>query len=64
MDDRAYNQFRKDYSVEDLEKKFRYSALIQKEKIQGLTDEEHEELKELEFESQREDEQRMAWQEA
>ena len=41
----------------------RYSELLQKEMIFGLTDEEHEELKELEFESQREDEKRMAWQE-
>ena len=41
----------------------RYSELIQKEKLYGLTDEEDEELKELEFESQREDETRMAWQE-
>jgi hypothetical protein len=41
----------------------RYSELLQKEKIFGLTDEEYEELQELEFESQREDETRMAWQE-
>ena len=41
----------------------RYSELIQKEKLYGLTDAEYEELKELEFESQREDEMRMAWQE-
>jgi hypothetical protein len=41
----------------------RYSELLQKEKIFGLTDEEYEELQELEFESQREDEKRMAWQE-
>ena len=41
----------------------RYSELLQKEKLYGLTDEECEELQELEFESQREDEKRMAWQE-
>ena len=41
----------------------RYSELIQKEKLYGLTDEEYEELQELEFESQREDEMRIAWQE-
>ena len=41
----------------------RYSELLQKEKIFGLTDEEYDELQELEFESQREDEKRMAWQE-
>ena len=41
----------------------RYSELIEKEKLYGLTDEEYEELRELEFESQREDEMRMAWQE-
>ena len=41
----------------------RYSELIHKEKKCGLTDEEYEELQELEFESQREEEQRMAWQE-
>lgn len=41
----------------------RYSELIHKEKYYGLTDEEYEELQELEFESQREDEMRMAWQE-
>lgn len=41
----------------------RYSELLQKEMIFGLTDEEYEELQELEFESQREDETRMAWQE-
>ena len=41
----------------------RYSELIHKEKMYGLTDEEYEELQELEFESQREDEMRMAWQE-
>ena len=41
----------------------RYSELLQKEKLYGLTAEEYEELQELEFESQREDETRMAWQE-
>ena len=41
----------------------RYIELIKKEKKCGLTDEEYEELQELEFESQREAEQRMAWQE-
>ena len=41
----------------------RYSELMAKEKTQGLTEEEYEELQELEFESQREDETRMAWQE-
>jgi hypothetical protein len=34
----------------------RYSELIKKEKMYGLTDEEYEGLQELEFESQREDE--------
>ena len=39
----------------------RYSELIKKEKEYGLTDEESEELQELEFESQREDEVKMKY---
>ena len=39
----------------------RYSELIKKEKLYGLTDEEYEELQELEFESQREDEVKMKY---
>ena len=41
----------------------RYIELIKKEKKYGLTNEEYEELEDIEAESQREAEQRMAWQE-
>ena len=39
----------------------RYSELIRKEKLYGLTDEEYEELRELEFESMEEEEVKMRY---